>query len=148
MVEEELPLELSGVEVVHLIDALRNADNRKGEEEESPCLRPLVIKLAHLYRVLVTPGMFLTGPLALQVTRDELWLLRSKVRTGDVGIDKSLIGVNLSLKIYAALESFVTGLSEFGIVDIAQLFEEAPHARAESSQDTDPGPVDVAGAQS
>ena len=143
-----LPVSLTGVEVVHLIDALRNGDSVKGREDELGELRPLIQKLGQLYRFLVKPTGILPGPMIVEVTEDQVWLMRSKVRTGDMGIDKSAIGVDLSLKLYAALASFETGLSEYGIVDIADLFKEDASARAEPSQDPDPDAGADAGTKS
>jgi hypothetical protein len=109
-----LPLELTGLEVVFLLDSLRNAGNFTEAQAEFDCLEDLVLKLASLYRELVTPDGIAPGPLRVEVNEAETWLLRAKVRTGDVGIDGTTnVGVPLSLKLYELMARFEADVDEY-----------------------------------
>lgn len=119
MIEPALPIELLGIEIVFLMDKLRNGDNGKTVEEELSCLRPLILIMGSAYREVVTPqGIDAVKPVTLHVTKDMAWLLRSKVMTGDIGCDgKTVIGVNLNLKLFELLENFESGMSDMATVD-------------------------------
>ena len=133
MIEPTGSLTLSGLEVVYLSDALRNGDGVKAIEDEVACLRPLLLNLASAYRELVTPdskdvagnvvkGGFDEGPVSIQVTEAQAWLMRAKVRTGDLAIDgKTVLGVALLTKLYALLLEMESGVD----VEVSA-YEEAP----------------------
>lgn len=119
-----LPLTLSGLEVVFLCDAILNDDVAKGLPDRDsyyPLARSALLLLGSAYVELVDETGIAPGPVTLQVTEEAAWLLRSKVRTGDLAIDgKTNIGVSLLLKLYGILLQFnadVAGLPVVGGVD-------------------------------
>lgn len=141
-----LPISLTGVEVIHLIDSLRNGATLKEIEDEPGYLRDLVLKLSSLYRELVGAEIK-PGPASIEVTEPQVWLMRAKVRSGDVGIDKSMIGVALSNKLYALLNSFASGFSDYDTIEddeLAHIIKPAEEAseRVESHPDSDQGTAD------
>lgn len=108
-----LPLTLSTIEVIFLTDAIENSDVDQGDTEEPTKLRPLardlLRKLMSLYNDLVTDkGYEPIREEVLQVTERQAWLMRGKVRTGTVGINKEVIGYKLLLKIHEVLLRFNT----------------------------------------
>ena len=110
-------LELTGLEVVFLTDSITNRDVAEGLPERDsylPLARQALLLLGSAYRELVTTDGIAPGPVHLQVTEEIGWLLRSKVRTGDVAIDgRTNVGIPLLLKLYGLLSAFnadVTGL--------------------------------------
>lgn len=102
-----LPLQLSGLEVVHLLDSVRNGTTVKDVEDELGVTKPLIVKLGGIYRELVSPAGIKAGPVDVQVSEQEAWVLRAKVKTGDIGIDgQTPVGITLSLKLYELLALF------------------------------------------
>lgn len=100
-------LSLTGLETVFLSDALRNADNISQDNDQFECLKPLVVNLASLYIELLSREGILPGPLDIEITEPQAWLLRQKVRTGDIAIDgKTNVGVSLLTKLYNILIMF------------------------------------------
>lgn len=111
MIEPTVALTLSGLEVTFLSDALRNGDGVKAIEDEVSCLRPLLVNLASAYRELVEPTGIADGPVTIAVTEAQCWLMRAKVRTGDLAIDgKTNVGVGLLRKLYGAILDLQSGL--------------------------------------
>jgi len=111
MIEPTGTLSLSGHEVVFLSDALRNGDGVKAIEDEVSCLRPLLLNLGSAYRELVDVTGIADGPVSIAVTEAQCWLMKSKVRTGDLAIDgKTNVGVGLLLKLYGLLLELQSGL--------------------------------------
>jgi len=110
------PLTLSGVEVVFLADSITNKDVAEGLPERDvylPLAREALLLLGSAYRELVTQQGIDPGPLVLQVNEEIAWLLRGKVRTGDLAIDgKTNVGVPLLLKLYELLNAFSVDLPE------------------------------------
>lgn len=108
-----LALSLTGLEVVHLVDSLHNGATTPDKEAELAELRPLIVNLAKLYRELVSVEGIKPGPLVVKVTQAQCWLMRSRVRTGDIGIDGTTnIGIPLGLKLYDLMLRFDDGLEE------------------------------------
>ena len=124
---KKLPLELTGMETVFLIDAIKNTDIAEGlpdPDARVPIARNLLLVLGSVYTELVVPpsppantGGVLDGPCRVLVTEDEAWLLRSKVKTGDLGMDKKDVGTGLLIKLYALLLDF-NGIDDLDFVDI------------------------------
>lgn len=116
---KKLPLELTGMETVFLIDAIKNTDIAEGlpdAEARVPIARELLLLLGSVYTELVTVDKgILHGPVSVRVSEDEAWLLRGKVKTGDLGLDKKELGTGLLLKLYAVLLDF------HGIDDVRDL---------------------------
>lgn len=111
MESKKLPLELTGMEVVHLTDSIRNtdyADAPQGKEEFVRDSRSLLLLLGSLYSELVHANVTAEdGPRTILVSEEEAWLLRTKVKTTDVGLDgKTFIGAGLLLKLYALILEF------------------------------------------
>ena len=108
--EDALPLELTAVELVFLADSINNRDTVEGDEEnpksDRPIARHLLLKLASLYLQLVSPTGLSAEKATVYVTEHEAWLLRGKVNTASTGIDKSIIGPALLLKLYDLLLKF------------------------------------------
>src|SRR5689334_11117173 len=103
-------LDLTGLEVVFLTDSITNRDIAEGlpdKEAYLPLAREALLLLGSAYRELVSTDGIAAGPVTLQVTEEIAWLLRSKVRTGDLAIDgKTNIGVPMLLKLYDLLNAF------------------------------------------
>lgn len=100
-------LSLTGLETVFLSDTLRNADNISQDNDQFEYLKPLVVNLASLYVELLSGEGILPGPLDIEITEPQAWLLRQKVRTGDIAIDgKTNVGVSLLTKLYNILIMF------------------------------------------
>jgi hypothetical protein len=103
-------LSLTGLEVVFLTDSISNRDLAEGLPERDayvPLARQALLLLGSAYRELVSTDGINSGPVTLQVTEEVAWLLRGKVRTGDVGIDGTTnVGVPLLLKLYEILNGF------------------------------------------
>jgi len=79
------------------------------------------LKLGGVYCELVNEDGILPGPVEIAITEEEAWLLRSKVRTGDMAIDgQTRIGVSLLSKLYKILIQFNDGLDEFISTDIEE----------------------------
>ena len=109
-----LPIDLTGVEVVFLADQIQNDDKAKGLPDEStymPLAREALLLLGSAYVELVESNAGIKiGPVTLFITEEIAWLLRSKVRTGDVAIDgRTPIGHILLLKLYMLLLQFNAG---------------------------------------
>jgi hypothetical protein len=104
------PLTLSGLEVVFLTDCVKNRDVAEGLPERDaymPVGREALLLLGSAYRELVTPSGISPGPVTLEVTEEIAWLLRDKVRTGDVAIDgQTNVGIPLLSKLFEVLNSF------------------------------------------
>ena len=105
-----LPIVLSGFEIIHLSDSIANDDIAKGLPERDayvPLARQALLLLGSAYRELVQPVGVSDGLVDIQITEELAWLFRSKVRTGDLGIDgKTNIGIPLLLKLYEVLACF------------------------------------------
>lgn len=110
MIVPTLPLDLTGLEVVYLTDSVRNDDAAQGLPDRDafyPLGRDAHLLLGSAYRELVKADGIAPGPVRLMVTEEQAWLFRSKVRTGDVGIDGTTnVGVSLLTKLYALLAGF------------------------------------------
>lgn len=110
-------LTLSAQEVVFLTDSIHNDDCAQGlpdSEAYVPLARALLLVLGSAYCELVSEAAIAEGVATISITEEQAWLLRSKVRTGDLGIDRtSRIGLTLLPKLYELLlrfNSFDTGL--------------------------------------
>lgn len=102
---DTLPLLLGAVEVICLADAVRNEDC----DGDRPIGKALLLKLGSAYLELVGEhDLDSQTRVSVGVTEPETWLLRSKVQTGTVGIDKTVIGAGLLRKLYALLLEFNT----------------------------------------
>lgn len=116
LVEKKLPLELTGLEIVYLTDAVGNGDFAQGLPEKDAYFavgRAALLLLGSLYTEVVTKDGISDGPGLIYITEEQAWLFRSKVKTGDLAIDgKTNIGIELSLKLYAILLGFNSGLEE------------------------------------
>ena len=147
-----LPLQLKALEVIHLSDAIANDDVAKGLPERDayvPLARQALLLLGSAYRELVGPEGYSDGSVVLQVTEEQAWLLRSKIRTQDLGMDnKTNIGIPLLLKLYDLLLQFNSELPDIRIMEHSEvdgeyvrkflgLLKEENSARA-TSQDTNP----------
>jgi hypothetical protein len=154
------PLTLSGLEVVYLTDSVRNKDTAEGLPEREayvPVGREALLLLGSAYRELVAPEGVKPGPVTLQVSEEIAWLMRDKVRTGDLAIDgQTNVGITLLLKLFEVLNSFTadfTGLPPAGMYDDREfspadrqyltLLKEGSNARGkpnkDSDSDSDPG---------
>ena len=123
MVDPTACLTLSGLETVFLSDALRNGITVKAIEDELSCVRPLLLNLGSAYRELVTPKPdgIKAGPISIEVTEQQCWLMRALVRTGDLGIDgKTNVGVPLLLKLYGLLLQLESGI-DLPVVDVVDV---------------------------
>jgi hypothetical protein len=117
----KLPLALTGLEVVYLTDGIDNddlAEGLPGRETYVPVAREALLLLGSAYREVVAPTGILPGPLTLYVTQEQAWLFRSKVKTGDVAIDKSNIGIGLLLKLYELLLEFNADLGDVRVAPV------------------------------
>jgi hypothetical protein len=107
-------LTLTGLEVVFLTDSISNKDIAEGLPDRDAYValgREAILLLGSAYRELVSPEGVQEGPVTLQVNEEVAWLLRSKVRTGDLAIDgKTNIGIPLLLKLFEVLNSFTAAL--------------------------------------
>ena len=105
-----LELELSGLEVIHLSDSIANDEIAKGLPERDtyvPLARATLLLLGSAYRELIFPEGVSDGLVHIQITEEQAWLFRSKVRTGDMAIDgKTNIGIPLLRKLYELLTCF------------------------------------------
>ena len=119
-----LPLTLTGVEVVHLVDslnewtvALENGEGLTAHQRWMPLVRSALLQLASAYVELVGTGINGLGDgklIDVYITEDMAWLLRSKVRTGDIAIDgKTQIGHVLLIKLYLLLLQFNSGWEDY-----------------------------------
>lgn len=129
---ETLPIELSAYEIVYLCDSINNKDVAEGLEEEKayvPLARQALLILGSAYREVVSPEG-IKGSVQIQITEDIAWLLRGKVRTGDIAIDgQTNIGVSLLLKLYGLLLEFNSG-----VADIKTSLEDEPPITPVSKQ--------------
>lgn len=127
MIEPTIGLTLSGLEVVYLSDNLRNADNIDAEQKEFACLKPLLLNLGSAYVELVSDAGISVGPVTIEVTKAQAWLMRSKVKTGDLAIDgQTNVGVGLSRKLFAVLLEFEEAMIEPGLMDLEVSAYESP----------------------
>ena len=139
MIERTRSLSLTGLEVVWLSDAVRNAKTIKEHEDEPSCVEPLVLNLGSAYLELCTSEGIAEGPVEIAVTEAQCWLMRALVRTGDLAIDgKTNVGVPLLTKLYGLLMQFASELDdlEVGAYDGAVLSEDAKRDLKERSYDT------------
>lgn len=115
MDEPTAPITLTGLEVVFLTDAIKNDDapeGRVGQGKNDPIGRDTLLLLGSAYEELVTADGVAPGPVVLYISQEIAWLFRSKVKTGDLGIDgKTKVGVSLLPKIYKLLLEFNSDLS-------------------------------------
>ena len=150
-------LTLSGLEVVYLTDSVRNKDTAEGLPDRDvfvPIGREALLLLGSAYRELVSPEGVSPGPVTLQVTEEIAWLLRDKVRTGDLAIDgQTNVGIPLLLKLFEVLNSFtadVPGLPPVGVFEDREfsatdrqfltLLKEGSNARGKPNEDPDTDP--------
>lgn len=116
MIERTRVLALTGLEVVWLSDAVRNAKTIKEDEDEQSCVKPLVLNLGSAYLELVKPDGIIDGPVEIAVTEAQCWLMRALVRTGDLAIDgKTNVGVPLLTKLYGLLMQFASELDDLEV---------------------------------
>lgn len=109
MIDPTRPLELTGLEVVFLTDAISNRDVAEGLPDKDayyPLARQTLLLLGSTYCELVSADGILNGPVTLYVTQEMAWLLRGKVKTGDVGVDGVVLGHGLLCKLYELLLAF------------------------------------------
>jgi len=123
---DSLVIALTGKEVVYLTDSILNKDIAEGLSEKEaymPLARPLLLKLASLFTELVSETGVLPGPVDIAITEEEAWLLRTKVRSGDILQDGTPIGISLLCKLYNLLIEFNNELNDlqFGEIDEKQL---------------------------
>ena len=114
MEEEKLLIELTGMEVVYLVDSISNGDIAQGlpdREAYKPVAREALLLLGSAYKELVAPAGILPGPVPLMITEEQAWLFRSKVKTGDVDLSGANLGVALLLKLYDLLCRFNSGIN-------------------------------------
>ena len=120
-----LPIDLTGVEVIFLTDSLRMNESTtfemelRDDEEALPYYRDLLLRLGSAYCELVDESRGpQVGPVTVFITEEMAWILRSKVRTGDVAIDgKTQIGHILLLKLYNLLLQFNTNFADYKPID-------------------------------
>jgi hypothetical protein len=146
VIEPTRALALTGLETIHLSDALRNGSTVKDIEDEVSCLRPLLLVLASAYIELVLLAGSAEGPIEVTVTEAMVWLMRAKCRSGDM-MGQIPIGVGLLRKLYAALLSFHSETEEIETTDehVATLLEsarfrefvDAQRAKSDPDPDTD-----------
>lgn len=110
MITPTLPLELTGLETVFLCDSILNDDKALGLQDRDayvPLAREALLLLGSAYGELVQADGVHAGPVTLMVNEETAWLLRSKVKTGSIGLDGATnIGVPLLRKLYALLLRF------------------------------------------
>lgn len=110
------------METAYLADNLSVGDTEEGNPQSASLYterligRSLLLKVGSLYVDFseLTNGFDFENPSRYQgeespimITEAEAWLLKSKVRTGDMGLDNQTnIGVNLTRKIFEVLMSF------------------------------------------
>ena len=156
---DTLLLELNGIEVMFLADAVLNRDVTEGstDVESRPIARPLLLKLGSAYCELVSDKGILEGAVTVAVTQEEAWLLRSKVRSGDLGPGNTPLGIPLLLKLYGLLAVFNAdlelpeaeeGYDDLGIMESQRQYLRGVRAKEEAdarrepdedtSRDTDP----------
>lgn len=114
-----LPIELTGLETVFLCDGILNKDVAEGLEDPKaivPIARQTLLLLGSAYREVVSKTEGIRGNVTLQVTEEMAWLMRSKVRTGDVDIGGQNIGVGLLLKLYELLGAFQANVAELAFI--------------------------------
>lgn len=166
MEEPRLPLILTPYEIIHLTDAISNKDVAEGLPDRDayvPVAREALLLLGSIYKQIVTPdGKIQTeyaeiegeqpGPLAVQfmVTLEQAWLFRSKVKTGDLGLDRQIIGGPLLAKIYDVICRFHLGINMDGwpdaieppenMVKLQAYREERARAAANANADPSPDP--------
>ena len=78
---------LTGLEIVYLCDSIANKDIAEGLPDKDafvPLARGALLKLGSAYRELVAVDGIAPGPVMVAITEEEAWLMRSKVRTGDL----------------------------------------------------------------
>jgi hypothetical protein len=113
----KLPITLTGLEVVFLTDSIANDDVAQGLPEKDaywPLAREALLLLGSAYKEVVSPSGIAAGPVTIYITEEIAWLLRSKVKTGDVAIDnKTNVGIPILLKLYDLLQSFNSGFVDF-----------------------------------
>ncbi len=114
-----LELKLNVYEVVHLVDAIDGIPQLPQPEQRGSTAylevdpsRNLLSGLGRLFDELVPGnGDFYEGCedyyQEILVTEEDLWLIKSRVKTGDMSIDGTVnIGVGLLKKIFALLRAF------------------------------------------
>lgn len=146
------PCLLTGLEVVFLTDSIANSDLAQGlpdADAKIPVARDALLLLGSAYIEVVSEAAIEAGPVLLEVTEEQCWLFRSKVRTGSVAIDgKTIIGPALLCKLFALLLRFKygeeedddDGPTEDGLEidrDVLKLQLEAYHAEHGTHKDAD-----------
>jgi len=135
-----LPLTLNALEVCFLTDSINNRDLEEGREDarQQPLARQTLLLLGGAYLELVQeekePDENLT--VTLQISEEIAWLLRSKVKSGDVGFGGQMIGVGLLRKLYDLILQFNSGVEFPAAVDgVDRKFREVQDAITRSEQD-------------
>lgn len=121
-----LPLHLGVLEVIFLADSLHVDDTDEGDQTNPSHFRgpyvgrPLLIKIGSLYLefAALTYGFDFENDdppktqLPIHITEAEAWLIKSKVRSGDLGWDNTTnIGVDLTCKLFELICHFNTDIS-------------------------------------
>ena len=128
--EPKLPIEFSGLEIVFLTDSIKNDDKALGLPQADtyvPLARDLLLLMGSAYCEMFPTQMSLKpGTVTLHLTEEQVWLLRSKVVSGSVGMGNPPpnIGVGLLNKLYEALLVFNSGLPELDVTEVNDSFTE------------------------
>lgn len=125
-----LGLKLNVYEVIHLVDSIDGLEQASHPEQRGSTAylevepnRVLLSGLARLYDELVPPeGDFFVGCEnvfeEILITEEDLWIIKSRVKTGDMSMDGTVnIGVGLLKKVFALLRAFQ--FPDIGIPDSA-----------------------------
>ena len=114
MDEETTLVEFTAHEIVFLTDNIQVGDVNVGDPDHpytiEPIARALLLKLGGVFlQVLTTTGVKEDEARGVNLTEKECWLIKSRVRVGDLGLGAKPVGVGILLKILTTLMKFNPG---------------------------------------
>src|SRR3989344_2354829 len=98
MDEETTLVEFTAHEIVFLTDNIQVGDVNVGDPDHpytiEPIARALLLKLGGVFlQVLTTTGVKEDEARGVNLTEKECWLIKSRVRVGDLGLGAKTVGV-------------------------------------------------------
>ncbi len=111
MDDQAVLIELTAHEIVFLTDNIQVGDVNVGDPEDQfaprPIARNLLLKLGSVFVQVMTPtGVLEDETRALMLTEKEYWLIKARVRVGDLGLGGKPVGATILLKVVENLLKF------------------------------------------
>jgi hypothetical protein len=133
MDDQIIPIDLTAHEIVFLTDNIQVGDTNVGDPDHphtpEPIARALLLKLGNVFLQVMSPtGVQENESRGVSLTENECWLIKSRVRVGDLGLSGKPVGATILLKVVTALVQFnpdKPGIAPAVILDGVPVAEES-----------------------